>query len=72
MRALAHTDAWANRLRPTKVAPFRAADAANFRRACLVAAALGLFGPSRQSSEAVPLRDLLNEDSMVVSKLVLR
>lgn len=50
-RATRHAAAWRDRLASGRRLPFREADFLNLRRACLVAAALGLFGAGRKRTD---------------------
>ena len=54
-----HDDAWSDRLARNPRLGSRPADRANFRRACLVAAALGLFGPPDRAAPGLTLREAL-------------
>jgi putative DNA methylase len=58
--ARAHSDGWAGRLVRPKRLNFGRADRLNFFRACLVAGALGAFGPAGRSARGQPLRDQLD------------
>lgn len=51
---------WTRRLSPLPATEFRDADRRNFYRACLVAAALGLF-PNPDEQAGRPLSELLHE-----------
>ena len=62
--ATAHRDRWARRLAPGAIG-FNAADRRNFGRACLVAAALGLFPGDTNDHTARPLDDVLAEEEVL-------
>jgi putative DNA methylase len=59
--AAQHVRAWSARLRRHPGVPFRAADRTNLWRACLVAAALGMFGGQGGAGQC-PLREALAEE----------
>lgn len=57
--AQGHGQAWSDRLARDPRLGFRPADRTNFLRACLVAAALGLYGPPDRTSLGLTLREAL-------------
>lgn len=61
--ALRHSAAWTDRLRRLGSDSYREADERNFARACVAAAALGLFGGDQQPSTGQPLIDVLEQVS---------
>ncbi|MBX5491372.1 MAG: DNA methyltransferase [Chloroflexi bacterium] len=62
--ARAHAAQWTARLRQRAPVPFRAADARSFARACLVAAALGLWPADGPTDTGRPLAAALAEERL--------
>jgi adenine-specific DNA methylase len=63
--AARHVRAWSSRVSGLAGAPFRAADRTNLWRACLVAAALGMFGAPRGPGPRL-LREVLVEENATI------
>lgn len=61
-KAREHCVAWSRRLARNRSLAFNQADRRNFYRACLIAAALGLFSESNKTGRRTPLVELLEEE----------